>query len=221
MANKKIDLDKLTSRFGRAYTSAKKAAERQAKVQAEFFNAIDQTLEGLVRRHQIVEFTGKDEPYDTWITTRYPGWRLRSVSEDGERLVIEEDPKFMKFTFVNKADGMVYGRTVSQSGNGLDIERLQEENPELWEQITTWPEPWFSMLREYAHRWNIDQTIGDPDALDVHIGEYLKEKGMLRTLKNPELWTEEEFAALEQYMMPGKLSTRLVPPRKATDEELA
>lgn len=45
------------------------------------------------------------------------------------------------FEHVNKKDGFVYTRQISKAAPSLDDERLREEDPELWEEITYIPEP--------------------------------------------------------------------------------
>ena len=42
----------------------------------------------------------------------------------------------------------------------------------------------------------------------------------VRVVKDPSTWTEEQLAAVQEYMIPGTIKARLVPPRKAKPEEL-
>ena len=67
------------------------------------------------------------------------------------------------FEYVNKTDGLVYSRQISNGAPLLDDERLREEDPELWDQITYIPEP--------------ERTLKPLDELDpellAKVGSYL------------------------------------------------
>lgn len=218
MASKKPpNLSQITKSFERAYNAAEKSADRKAQAQKRFFDAIDQTLEEQVRKQQIVPFTGtEDEPVETFIARQHPGWRLRRVTDSGE-IIIEEDPKFMKFSFTNKELGVTFQRTTAQASNSIDDERLRKENPRLWEQITEWPEPWYSMIYNFAE--SLGPDLG-PNDIHNQLDIYLRNMGLGRVLKNPDDWSDAEFRALSKYIVPGPVSTRLVKPRPATPEEL-
>jgi len=220
MAPRQPNLTKITNAFERAYNSAEKASQRKVVAQAKFFSAIDQVLEGKVRKQQLVDL--EDSGYDgddpvSFISRQYPGWRLVSVNDDGLQAVIEEDPKFMKFSFVNKENSRVYQRTNTQAGSSLDNERLREENPELWDQVTTWPEPWYTLIYEFA----IATAATTQEELEAELDKYLKAQGMQRILKSPEEWSDDEFKAISKYIIPGSISTRIIKPRDATDKDIA
>lgn len=57
------------------------------------------------------------------------------------RMIDNEVGKDEAFEFVNATDGFVYTRQISKGAPSLDDERLREEDPELWEEITYVPEP--------------------------------------------------------------------------------
>ncbi|CAM6003652.1 unnamed protein product [Sphagnum balticum] len=218
MATRKPDLTKITSQFGRAYTSAEKATATKARVQAKFFDAINSILEDQIRKQKVVEYipTVSGSP-ETWVWNNYPGWRFVRIVDESN-IVIEEDPQFMKYSFVNKENGMVYGRTSVQAGDSLDDEKLRHDNPYLWKQITEWPEPWYSLIAQFAQPYY--DELCDPDEYEETLDKYLEESGLQRTLKSPDKWTDDQFREVRKYIIPGKISTRLVAPREAKEEEL-
>lgn len=87
------------------------------------------------------------------------------------------------FEYVNKQDGMIYSRQISKAAPSLDDDRLREEDPELWEQITYIPEP-------------------------------------QRTLRPLEDLSPEQLAKVGEYLVAGKVTTKLSAPKKAKPEDL-
>ncbi len=232
MTAKQPDLTKITTKFGQLYDRASKANEIKQKAQESFFNALTQILETKVLKQQIVDKKYDDLTAQEFIDRYYPGWRILHTQDN--LLTIEEDPKYLKNIFVNKEDGRVYGRTVAQSSQQLDNERLIVENPDLWNQITEWPEPWYSLIYNFTfslfchvdYYTNADADKYKPDypsqeeRFKQELDEYLSNNGLQKTIKNPEKWTDEQLSLVSEYMVPGKISIRLVAPRAATEEEL-
>lgn len=218
MKTNKPDLTKITSRFGKAYASAKKATLRQTQLQAALFEAFSQHLEDTIRSQQVVQVqVPEGSTLEEYVTTMYPGWRIKRVISDQE-IVIEDDPAYMKFSFVNEDDGMVYARTVVQGSTTLDVERVKQENPELWESITEWPEPWYSLINNFGLQV-VTKGAKNPSQIVALLDEYLENTSLGKVLKNADDWTTEELQGVIDYMVPGKVSVKLVPPRPAKDEE--
>jgi hypothetical protein len=131
------ELDEITKQLGTAHR-AKSAAENDLKVsRSKFFEAIDEEiLENETLAQQTIEIPdGEEDDVVQHIRIFYPGWQFVSEGADGE-VVIEEDPSFKKFVYINHEDGYVYRRNVSQAGPSLDDDRLKAENPKLWKRIT-------------------------------------------------------------------------------------
>lgn len=217
------DLTQVTTEFGIAYDEAKDAETDKKTKQTSLFEAFTERLEHSTLAERIVDLPADTETpliVNEWIKTYHPGWRFVGMHEG--RVIIEEDPALLKDTFVNPEDGRVYGRTTAQGSPNLDDDRLRAEQPELWEAISVWPEPWVSLVRG-AMGW-VNQYYGcaalGPFGLEDFVNAYLQEQNVQRVLIDPAQLTEEDFEALQEYLVPGPVSVRLVPPRLATEEEL-
>lgn len=171
------NLRTITRKFGRAYVQSKEYDNRKKNWQQEFFDACTQAVqrERRLPRKTVTTLDGRE-----WVLQHHPGWRIVQQDDDEINFVIERDPALIRYTYINPDDGMVYERGTQEAGPSLDDERLQEEDPDLWYEIT--------------------KTV--------------------RVVRDPSTWTEEQRAAVEEYMIPGEIKARLVPPRKAKPEEL-
>lgn len=214
------DLDKITARFGRAYNNNVIAKKRLDRRQKEMFDAFTTVLEHrpLGRRSVPHEHWEKlnDKEQQEWIRKHHPGHRL--VDYHSGHLILEEDPAYIKFAHINKETGKVYARTVAQGSPGLDDEALRADNPELWERITEWPDPWYSLVRDV-----IIQHTSLPirrSVLESRVGRILEERGVLRVLKPFHQLSDSDLMEMEDYFLPGPLTIRVVTPRDAKSEEL-
>lgn len=135
-------LTEITKRLGVAHATSKQAEKELKSSRGEFFEAIDEEIistETLAQQTIIFEppeGEGDAEDLLTHIKKFYPGWRLKDSGSKEYTYIIEEDPSLKKFVYVNREDGNVYRRNVSQAGPSLDDDRLKAENPKLWERIT-------------------------------------------------------------------------------------
>jgi hypothetical protein len=139
------DLAAITTKLGSAHATSKKAEKELKESRSEFFVAIDdEIVENETLARQTIELPSDipfpvnedDQGVINYVKQFHPGWRLADVGSKENTYIIEEDPSFKKFVYVNRKDGQVYRRNVSQAGPSLDDERLKEENPELWKRIT-------------------------------------------------------------------------------------
>lgn len=129
-------LAELTQEFGKLHTQKSSIDGRMKKLRAQFFERITFTESQLSR--QTIYAIGDPDRY---VAVNYPGWRIRSQSKvHGEwRLIIEEDPAFKKYEYINPEDGKVYQRQVSVSSPKLDLDALKEADPDLHERVTYQP----------------------------------------------------------------------------------
>lgn len=228
-------IKEVTAEFGEAYKDAKVFNDDKARLQKEFFSLATQILsERTLARKTVQVPEGADADY---LAQHYPGWRalssLRPGSEEGTwEAVLEEDPALLGFNYINPEDRMVYARTTSQGSPMLDDERLQADDPELWEAISDYPEPWFGLV-EGAIKHAFDGVSGaltevhldpvdllyelNPSALAAN---FLRDRGIQRVVKPIEALTDEQLQAIQEYLVPAPVSVRLVPPRPAKQEEL-
>lgn len=226
-------IKEVTAEFGEAYTDAKDVIKDKDRLQKEFFALATDTLTNQTLSTKTVEFD--IEKYGAtnvkeWVAQHHPGWRFVEV-HDG-KLVIEEDPALLAFSYINPDDLTIYARTTAQGSPMLDDERLKTEDPELWEQISDYPEPWFGLV-EGAIKYAIlksDTKIHDgwdcpvdllyelnPSALAAN---FLRDQGVERVLRPIEELTDAQLESLQEYLVPSPITVRLVPPRAAKREEL-
>lgn len=135
------DLSQITKDLGSAHQSSKELEQELKNCRSKFFEAVnEQILSSETLARQTITVPEDMEP-EAYIKHFHPGWRMVDPgSKEHMRTqtpyIIEEDPSFKKFVYVNHDDGNVYRRNVSQAGPSLDNERLEEEDPELWKRIS-------------------------------------------------------------------------------------
>lgn len=226
MRKTKPNLNKITTMFGKAYRTQKRSAERQAELQKKLFEAFNLHLEDQIRSQKVIEYENyPDLSLEEIVSIYHPGWRLKRVVDD-KSAVIEEDPALMKFSFVNHEDGTVYGRTVAQGNSSLDEERLRSEDPDLWERVTEWPDSAYTLMFDFIMYFMDMNKVVDEEAIPEYVvhgllDEFLRTTDIRKILRNPDEWTDEDLQQMQKYLIPGRISTRLLAPRKANEEELA
>lgn len=135
-------LSDITKKLGYVHAKSKQIEKELKASRSEFFEAIDnEIIENDTLARQTITFVppkGKEDAEDliTHVKRFYPGWRIAESGSKKNTHIIEEDPAFKKFVYVNREDGNIYRRNVSQGGPSLDDDRLKKENPKLWERIT-------------------------------------------------------------------------------------
>jgi hypothetical protein len=72
---------------------------------------------------------------------RFEITEIRHIKAGRYEAVIQEDPFYLSYTYVNLVDGMVYQRRVDDGPTLLDDERLAVENPQLYKRVT-YELPW-------------------------------------------------------------------------------
>lgn len=198
--------------FGIAYTKSKQAAATASERQSDFFKAIDEHLETQLRPQMIVPLHG-----DLGHTLKmHRGWRLVKVNEQDDTALLEQDPHLMKFSVVHPDTKMVYGRTINQASPSLDDALLQETDPALWERVTTWPEPWASLVATTVR--SLIATKWSQATVDAKVDSLLREQNVQRVLRAD--LSESDWEDLDPYLVPGAISTRILVPRAAKPEEL-
>jgi hypothetical protein len=212
-------IDDITSEFGEVYLTVKgtKTTDGWEKIlkdaQVEFFAAATRELENKTLARKTVT---------NWAANLYPGWRL--VEEKDNKAIIEEDPSVKAFAHLNTQDGMVYRRSQTQGGPSLDVERLQEKEPDLYDEISVWSPSVYNMVRD-AMVWAYNSYSPEPEVLAAEEAEKFLETlsqsdDSLRIILDPAQWTPQQATKLTPYIIPGKVSVRLTPPRKAKPSEL-
>lgn len=139
------NLTRITRLLGSRHRKFKKAEELHKKSRNKFFEAaLEQNSERTLAKRtidvpatsetQAREIAGRQHPtYD--VVTVSP-IDVDGKEENEYRVTLQENPKFLPFTFVNKEDGMVYSKSIRAGSVQLDDDLLKEQDPELWEEIT-------------------------------------------------------------------------------------
>lgn len=215
-----MNLEQVTARFSRAYDKNTDAKKDLSIKQEKMFEAFTKELERGPLSQRSVPMAHweslQEKERVTWLKKYHPG--TRAVGYNEPWLILEEDPTMLKFTFVNPVNKQVYSRTRVEGGPGLDDDALRAEQPDLWERITEWPQPYLYLATTIVRgmsslRWS-DEALADT------VGSYLEILGIERVLKEFKDLEDEDLRDMEDYFLPGSVSVRLVPPRAAKPDEL-
>jgi hypothetical protein len=213
-------VNEIAAEFGKAYASTKLAEKNKSRLQREFFDAINLELLATPLAQKTVECNLTDpHEVEEWVNTYHSGWQWIETEVDG-RLLLEEDPAVMSYR-TEPIDGMIYGRDQVNGTPSLDDEALKADDEKFWEEISVWPEPWFSLVSDAMVSAYIAYDQDEPEDFDPlgDAGWFLKSKGMTRMIKPINELTDEQIERLEPYMVPGQKSVRLATPRKAKEDE--
>lgn len=188
----KPKIEEVTRDFGIEHAIKAVAEREMAKLRKLFFNLIDIPEPKLARQ---TIFANTEDP-DRYVATLYPKWRIvtaqvideGSAGQDAEwKLVIQEDPKKKTFVFINPLDKKVYTRTVAESAPDVDLERLRQERPLVYESITFQPEPLPRELKALA-----DMTEDQKEILK----QYLDPPKLTNRMESPRPAKPEELEEL-------------------------
>lgn len=133
-------MDDITSRLGRAHREWKHAEKEKNARRDEFFRAVREELEQELAPQSVeqVEATNEEQAWRI-AQRRFHRYRIVDVrdAKDGKwNVILEEDPEYRSYQYINPQDGQVYSKIVSENAPYLDDDALKEEEPELWDRIT-------------------------------------------------------------------------------------
>jgi hypothetical protein len=139
------EIEGITRLLGEAYDQWKGGEKEKETYKKAFFKEATKLLKQEAPA-QIMELVhAPDEATARGLAERqFPRFTVLDVLPDGEnqyRVALEERADLRPFTFVNPNDGRVYQRSVVEGSPLVDDERLQAEDPELWQRISFIPEP--------------------------------------------------------------------------------
>lgn len=136
-----MDLNEITGELGRQYRAWKESEKAKDKLKKWFFDAATEALKDATPSQVIERIEAVDEEEALRIAQRrFQRHRVVDVVEHSEGqwdLILEEDPQLKDFSWINPSDGQVYSRVIAEGAPSLDDESLMEEQPGLWEAITT------------------------------------------------------------------------------------
>lgn len=141
----------VTTQLGESYFAWKEEEKNKESDRKEFFGLAIAANQTVAVRTKVVEVKLKDPDRDLALeraAQKYPRFIVQGAQEAGEtskgetlyKVVIEEDPKWIDFTYVNKYDGNVYCRKVEDGKMNVDGDRMETEDPDLFKSVTmeTW-----------------------------------------------------------------------------------
>lgn len=215
----------LTKDLGKQYAAWKKAEEGKDKRKEGFFNLLTDFIQQSVPLERTTErvILKNNETIEDALKTRYPdmvvaldsdGEAMMEENPDNDRewiVVLNQDPKFMKYQFVNEDDGMVYGRGRTERGASFDTNGFVEEFPELAERcverVVTLTVP------PHADLSSMDTSELLSLSSEVFILD--EEKAEALIVAEPSL-----LATFMKFRVAPKISMTLLKPRKAKADEL-
>lgn len=137
-------LKEVTAMLGSDYKFWKAAERDKNDMKDRFFELATEALQQETLATDVLVLEAKDaDEAEELAKKQRPRYKIVKLHKKGDQwvVIVEEDPALTPFIYVNPEDGMVYQRQVVEGSPMLDDERLQEEAPDLWEEITYIPEP--------------------------------------------------------------------------------
>jgi hypothetical protein len=142
----------ITTQLGESYFAWKeeeknKEADRKAFFELAIAANKDATMRTKVVEIKLVGFAQDIDTATARAEQKHPRFIVKGVQETSAdetsttyKAVLEEDPQWLDFTYINKRDGNVYCRKVEDGKMHVDGDRMEEEDPELFKSVTmeTW-----------------------------------------------------------------------------------
>lgn len=139
------NLSEVTTRLGKSYTRWRAEEKAKDKAKREFFDLVNEELAESELAEKICVIRATDQAKaEERASLENPGWIIDASMKEDENtyaFILKEDPAFRSYVYVNPDDRRVYTKTVVSGSVILDNERLREEDPALYEQVTYTPEP--------------------------------------------------------------------------------
>lgn len=222
-----FNIEEVTAKVKEHHAGKKDEEKELAEARDEFFAAATERLEQQPRATRTIivptSFQGRiiasNEEVETYVHRYHPEWKIISIEDEPFRVLVEEDPAWMKYTYVSEDRKTIFQRNVVQATEELDDAALREEDPELWLRITTSPEE--QLLFQFAKEVDGESGV-DYEMIAWELRKFCTNHRdeFLRLLRPFDTLSEEDFTAVQKYIVPGKLSYRLESPRKPKPEEL-
>jgi hypothetical protein len=196
-----------------AYFIKKDAEKEQAQLRVEFFDKAteENASQPLAQK---VYFSDTNDPEQ--VQKYNSGWRILDTkkAKGGWKFSLEEDPAFKEYVYIVRHGGS-FGyhikRSIVSGSLVLDDERLRDEQPELWHNITE--QPLHSILVNLATECGVD----DPDQVAT---DFAGENSLPRIPLPLEGLDDELRHKIKPYLYEAPPTPKLLI-RKAKKEELS
>lgn len=216
----------LTADLGKVYDKWKDAEESKDVRKSQFFDLLTQYIIDNVPLERVTErvLLKDGEDIDDALNTRYPDMCV-AITADGELLmepnpdndrewivVMEPDPQYMKYQYVNTQTKMVYGRGRTERGADFDVLGFVDEFPELAEKCVT-----KTVTLSVSSSFDLSELDAEEllslASTTVTLDE---EKAEALVVADPSL-----LAVFMKFRVAPKVSMSLLKPRKAKADELS
>jgi hypothetical protein len=222
MTDKPKTVEDIAPILGEIYYIRKDAEDEQKILRTDFFlaAAIENASKKLARKTVVTPASVQtSEEASAYAELYYTGWKIVE-NDDVRKVIIEEDPDFLPYSIVVPIDGgvidakgkehpgYVITKSIVSGSAMLDIDRLQIEDPELYEQVTYVP--------------LIEQAIavyGEGNRYVEDLQALVADLNLPRLPKNPDLLTDEQAARIKQYSYESPKTKKLLV-RFAKEDEL-
>lgn len=220
-------LKEVVSKLGTSYRGWKDNEKVKDEARKEFFGLATEALRETTLAEEVVELPAKSlESATDLFEKKYPGWIVEEVrvhpDKDGHfEAIISENPELMAYIFEH--DGWRYKRQVTKGSVYVDDERLREEDPDLWEEVTEIP--YKGLFEELLYNSGVDSHAFDeefegapPLWKQSWVIEALEKHGLGRRLKDLDSLDPVALAKLQNYMYESAPSIKLAAPTKVKGE---
>lgn len=228
------DLERVTAELYDAYEQSKhwktrldgqdkKKKNRETGIKEEFFDiAAEEVAKATLARKTIMVEARTLEEAEVEAKRRNPRWLVVSgVAKFQDttppthwKILLEENPFYKEFTYVNQTLGKVFTRQVVDGSASLDDEKLRQEDVELWKRVTEIDN--IDFIRGALG----ESGITEHEDLDEFIARMESNYEAARTLRPLESLAPDDLSALQKYIYPGAPTVKLAQPRDVKPEDL-
>lgn len=132
------ELTEITRKLGESYNKHKRSEREKNEWREAFFEQATHELQQELPPQTVAEYETSDvEDALRQAQRQYVKHTVIAVESDGNktRIVLEQDPAYRPFTYINPSDGQIYKKSVSEGSPVLDDEGLLERDPDLYHRV--------------------------------------------------------------------------------------
>lgn len=216
----------VATRLGKSYLAWKANEAKKEANRKDFFALATEAMSETELAEDIVEVRAPDESKARdRVKQKYPAWIVEAVQEHPKRegwfeVIISENPELLPFVY---EAGFKIKRSVSKGSPFIDDERLREEDPELWEEVTVLP--YKGLLEELLYNSGVDHREFEEEYEGQEpywqrdwVKKVLEDHGLRRQLRSLDDLDSETLARLQEYIYEGRPSVKLSPVTKVDSE---
>jgi len=163
--------------------------DKQRQLYSEFDSDIDCEQSKIVRLPRVSDSK-------QYVINHFPDWELvelRDRGDEGIFALLKANPSLQPFSC--NVDGYIIRRNISRSET-VHLPYIQEDDPDLYQRVTMWPEPLYSMLLEMY----MDNKHFESERMVTHyVNTFLEVHGVERVLKEPKDIDAMDIAKLGMY----------------------